>query len=158
VRTIGVSLREALMAQETGEAILSLMTIDHEDINPPIRVVQNDTDIVSRGNTFVAYPFDIGVPGDDPDRSTELSLTIDNVDVTILQGLRAIVTPPVITLELVAASAPDTVELGPMEFKLYGAKYDAMTITGQLRTHDILNEAFPGNTFTPGNHPGKFSR
>ena len=70
-------------------------------------------DIVSRGNTFTAYPFDLSLPAEDPDQISTVQLSIDNVDHSFVQSLRQISSPVTATIEVVFASSPDTVETGP---------------------------------------------
>ena len=56
------NLVEAAYAQETGSVVLILATITHRELNTPLRIVNNTEAITSRGNEFVAFPFEAVLP------------------------------------------------------------------------------------------------
>jgi len=70
--------------------------------------------------------------------------------------LRGIEAQPTINLSVVLASDPDTVEIGPIAFKLKSIEYDALTITGELGLRDMYNEGVPKDSFDPNTAPGLF--
>jgi hypothetical protein len=148
--------RAALYAQETDQALLPLLTISHADLTQPIRLVADGQNQTSRGNTFIAYPFSIDIPDETGDQPPTPRLTIDNVAEDILVAIRALSSAPTITLEVVLSGSLDTVEAGPFALSLLSVDYDALTITGQLGSEDMLNESFPGDAYTPANFPGLF--
>lgn len=153
-RDVSLSARQALYAQETGEVFLLLLTIDHTSLAAPIRVVNNTVDVISRGLTFLAFPFEITLPDDDAETLSGARLTISNVDRQIVQAVRSISGAPSVLLEVIMASAPDTVEAGPFDFTLRQAQYDAQSVSGALVFEDILNMAIPAHTMTPQLFPG----
>ncbi len=139
------SLSEAAIAsqnaQETGEAWLVLLEIDHDDLADPIRVVNNHQNITSNGNLFVGFPFEIELPGEDPDQPLRARLRIDNVDRTIVETVRTISSPPTVTARVVLASQPNTVEVEFSGMTLREASYDAATVEADLVFEDVLNIA-----------------
>ena len=155
-RTLSQAARQAVNAQETDEVFLLLLTLDHEDLAEPIRVVNNTEDVVSRSDTYIAYPFEIALPDEDPESVARVTLRIDNVDREIVKSLRAISSPLSVGLEVVMAASPDTVEAGPFNMTLVSAEYDALTVTGDLAFEDVLNEPFPGASYVPSEYPGLF--
>jgi Domain of unknown function (DUF1833) len=151
------ALIAAVFKQETDEAFIPLLTIAHPDLEEgPIHVCLNSVDIISRGDTYIAYPFEIDLPNQDPEQPSRVTLTIDNVDRNIVAALRELEGAPTVTLEVVLASDPDIVEAGPHGFTLRNANYDILQIDGELAFEDILNEPFPAESFTPATHPGLF--
>lgn len=148
--TVSATARAALFAQQADEAFLALLMIEHDDLPASLRFVNNPQDVTSRGNVYLGFPFTIDLPPQDPDRPPRVRLLIDNIDRQIVAGLRTIATPLTITLEVVLASSPDTVEVGPFAMTLASAVYDALTIEGDLAYQDVLNEPFPGDSFSPG--------
>lgn len=148
-------LRET-RAQETDAVFLLLVTIDHEALAEPIRVVDNNEDIESRGETYVAYPVEIVLPSLGGDRPGRARLRIDNVDREIVATLRAITTPPTVTIEAIVAAQPDTVEASFDALTLTDAEWDALTVEGDLAYEDLLNEPYPGVRYTPATAPGLF--
>ncbi|MGH6879272.1 DUF1833 family protein [Hypericibacter sp.] len=156
--TIPPSFARAAFAPETDEVFLQLLTIDHSSFSQPIRVVHNNEDVVSRGNLYTAYPFDITLPDDDGQKPPEVTVRIDNVARDIVLAIRMIPAgaPPTITLEVIMASTPNTVEAGPYGFTLRDVTADAAAVEGQITFEDILNESFPADEYTPASHPGLF--
>ena len=70
--------------------------------------------------------------------------------------MRSIATPLSITLEVVTASDPDTVEAGPFEFQSRAVEYDVQTMRFTLAFEPLLSEPFPAYTYTPLDYPGLF--
>jgi hypothetical protein len=141
--------------QQTEEVWLILLTIEHPDIDPPIRVVNNNENVTSRGDEFIAFPFDIDLPGDDPDQMPKARLRIDNIDRQVVVALRSIDSPPAVTIEVILASDPDTVEIAFEGLTLRNAMYDAQTVTADLAFEAILAEPI-AVTITPQRFPGLF--
>jgi len=103
------------------------------------RFVNNLEDVISRGDTYLAYPFEVTLAADDLDTRPQLALRIDNVDQAIIGHIRQSLAPPVATLELVLSASPDTVEMSIGYLRLMNVTYDAQSITGVLTPHDILD-------------------
>jgi|SRR6185369_14808919 len=155
-RALSTAAKQAIYAQETGEAFLMLLTISHAALSPSLRFVNNTVDVTSRGNAYLGWPFQLALPAEFDDQLPVVQLQIDNVDRRIMEGVRALTTAPAVTLEVVLASSPDTVEAGPFSFSLKSAEYDALVVVGVLAFEDVLNEPYPQHTFTPGKFPGLF--
>lgn len=155
-RTLSAQAKAAIFAQETGEAVILLLTIEHADLAEPIRVSSDAVDTVSDSITYQAFPFQITFPRDSDDAPPQVRLTIDNVDRRIVQAVRELMTPPTVNLQLVLASQPDVVEVVPGEFTLASVTFDALAVEGVLKFDDILNEPFPKDVVTPATFPGLF--
>lgn len=153
---ISTGARRAVYAPESDEVFLVLLTIDHDSLDEPIRVVNNLEKITSRGEEFIAFPFDISLPDDKEDAPPRARLAIDNVSREIGQAIREIVGPPSVMIEVVMASAPDTVEASFPNFLLRNVSYDAAVVSGELMVEDLTREPFPARKFTPGAYPGVF--
>lgn len=153
-RTLSTAAVTSLTAQETGEVWLVLLTISNPGITT-IRVVNNTEDIVSRGNTYQAFPFEIELPGQDPDSPSSARLRIDNVDKRIVEAVRSITTPPQVTIEVVLASQPNTVEIAYSNLTLRSVEYDVDSVRGELTFESIFSEPVT-LTITPNRFPGLF--
>lgn len=116
------------VADSTDNPTLVLLTFDHDDLPEPIRLVRNRVDIVSRGETFTAFPFELTLPGASDGGDTPARLSIDNIDQRIVQTIRAISTPPTVLIEIVMGSDLDAVELQLPPFKIYAASADRNTL------------------------------
>lgn len=155
-RAISSTTRQAFYGAETGEAFLILLSFAHADLIEPIRVSSDAVDTSSRGNLFVAYPFDLTLPDDDEQHAPRARLIIDNVDRQIVGVLRKLATSPVVTLEIVRAAAPDTVEAVFHDFRLRNVRYDSTRIEAELTIEDFTAEPYPAASFAPSLFPGMF--
>lgn len=156
-RTLSTPALQSLFAQETGEALLFLVTLDHSTWPAPVRLVNNQTDVVSGGETFSAFPLSISLPTEDPDQIPRCTIQVCSVDRQILAALRALSTAPSVAVAIVLGSTPSTIEAGPFTFQLADYTYDSVTITGTLAHEDVLSEPIPAGTFNPTDFPGLFS-
>jgi hypothetical protein len=156
-RTLSSVALQAIYTQETGTAFIVLLTISHPSLNGPIRVTSDAVQTISRSNTFLPFPFLITIPDDEQEKLPQASISIDNVDRSIVSAVRSMGTSPAgILIELVTSIAPDTVEFSSGELTLRDVHYDALTVTGTLSFEAILAEPFPGDLVTPATMPGVF--
>jgi hypothetical protein len=156
-RTLSPLAKQAIFAQESGEAFILLLTITHASLAQPIRCANNMQDVVSGGNTFTAFPFRITLPQDREDRPPKMRLSIDNVDRSIVTAVRTLTSPPTIQLAVVLAIQPDTIEASFPGFTLRNTQYDALVVEGDLNLEDLANEPYPKDTFTPTFAPALFA-
>lgn len=145
----------SINAQETDEVWLTLLTIDSPELEQPLRFVNNNASVTSRGNLFLAFPFEVDFPGQDEQNPGEARLVIDNIDRQIVNFVRSISTPPQVTMEVVLGSSLDTVEASFSNMTLRNVSYNVSSVTGILRFEDIVIEPV---TFamTPERFPGMF--
>lgn len=155
-RNLSTGARQAIFAAESGEAFIILLTFTHESLATPIRVGSDSVDTVSRGQAYIAYPFDLTLPDDDEGRAPRARLVIDNVDRQIVASLRNLATSPVLTLEIVRAAAPDVVEAVFHDFRLRNVRYDSHVIEADLTIEDFTAEPYPAGSFCPSLFPGIF--
>jgi hypothetical protein len=154
-RTLSPAARRSANAAQTDEVWLVLLTIAHPALNEPLRFVNNFASIESRGELFVAFPFEIELPGEDAEGQTDARIRIDNIDRQIVRALREIASPPSVLLEVVLASQPDTVEASFDGLVLRDAGYDALVVTATLKFEQIVLEPVTVQ-MTPSRFPGLF--
>lgn len=150
------SLKQAAFLQDTDEVFLILLTIAHDDISPSIRVVNNNEEITSNGNLFTAFPFEIELPDSKENSAPRARLSIDNVSREIAEAIRTITTVATITIEIIRAADPDTIEITWAPFNLRNVKWDMFRVSGDLVAEEIELEPFPVGQFTPGNFSALF--
>lgn len=155
-RTLSNAALTSMMAEETSEPWILLLTMDHADLDDPVRVVRNKTDITSNGNLYVGFSFDVNLPTDSGDTVPITSIRMDNVDRRIVDAVRAISSPATVKLEVILASDPDVVEITLDNMKMRQVEYDALLVEAVLQYEDVLHQAFPTHTYTPANAPGLF--
>lgn len=155
-RDISLTARQALHAQETDDAFLILLTISHASLPVPIRVTSDAATTVSRGESFVSFPFTLSLPDDDEGRSPRARLVIDNVDRQIVQAVRTLTSAPTVQIEIVRSAEPDVVEAAFADFRLYNVNYDSHVVEGDLTLENFTAEPFPAAVFSPSLFPGMF--
>lgn len=156
-RVLSPVAAQSILAQETEELWLILLTITHPDLEA-IRIV-NNTEPVSRGSTtWNPCSFEASFPDDTDDATPNVALRIDNVDREITRQIKALQGPrPQVRLEAVLASQPSVVEMGPFNFSVLQVDFDLMELEVQIGyQEDFLNQGVPAQTYTPSNSPGLF--
>lgn len=154
--TVTPATQSDMFASETGEGLLILLTIDHDDLSAPIRVVNNNVNIESRSNTYIAFPFTIILPSDNPESPPTARLEIDNVSREIGETIRSISSAPTVLIEVVRTDDFDTLEMSFPQLKLRNVRFDASKVVGDVLSEDIQLEPYPSTTFNPSNSPGLF--
>lgn len=158
-RTLSSTLKTALNAQETGEVLLAITTITHASIvNGPLRVVNDLQNLVSNGQTYTAFPFQVTLPDDLEDGLPKIRLVLDNIDRSIVTAIRSIPpsSPPAVQVDLVLASTPDTIEVSFPGLSLREVSYDAYRVEGDVVLDEDDREPFPAEGFTPQSVPAIF--
>lgn len=151
--TISTELRQEAWATSS-DLPLVLLTIDHDSIDPPIRVVNNTEDIESNGEEFIAYPFSIVLPDSQEAAPPRARLQISNVSREIMQAVRTISSPAQVTIQVIRQDDHDTVEMFYDGMLLVGVRGGAITVEGNLEFEDLMREPYPAVTFSPAEFPG----
>lgn len=156
MRTLTLPAVNSMMAEDTSEVWLTLLTMNHVDLPEPIRVVNNLVNMTSRGNEYVAFPFEFNLPLDDAESLPSVQIKIDNIELLVMETIRGLSSPPNVVIEVVLASSPDLVEMAIYDMTMREANYDAQEITADLVIEDVLNQRWPANTYNPAQFAGLF--
>lgn len=146
----------ALLEQNTDEVFLWLLTIEHQESSTTFRLVNNLDDVVSRGDTYMAFPFQFVLPEDDGETLPTIQISVDNVSLELIEIVRTYGTGITITAEIIMASAPDNVEYSIDDLSLVDATYNSQSITLTAQIQDLLNQRFPADDYLPRTFPGMF--
>lgn len=157
-RTLSSTARRAVLAAQTGEVFVVLLEISHASLPSTIRVTSDYPSTTHDGLEYQHFPFRVGLSDETEDAPSPVTLTIDAVDRRVVEAVRSVNDGELeLSLKVVLASSPDTVEVGPIEFYLADAKYDAQSISGALvERPDLLREPCPAESVTPATVPGVF--
>lgn len=155
-RSLSSTLKAAANAQQTAEAIVTLITIDHADLGSPIRYCDADADVTSGARVFTAAAFRIILPADSDGAPPRVTLEVDAVDRAIIDTALSLSSPPTLDVEYVLASAPSTIEIGPITYLIDDVAYDSTSLKATLAFEPVLNEPIPADRFTPITFPGMF--
>ena len=145
--TISAAGLGELAAQETGTAWLVLLTLDHPDLDRPIRVTSDGVATTSNGEVFESFPFEVTLPDDVEGRAPQARLRIDNTSQEIIALLRGLVTPPSLAIQIVRSTNPDVIEREWAGLEWRASSWDIGAITGTLAVDDLATEEFPYVTF-----------
>lgn len=118
----------------TDTALLWLLTVREPNNNIVLRAAANLEAVVSRGNTYEAFPFEVKLAPDDGQRIQGIQVTFPNVGRELMEVIREYSpeTPPGVLLELVLSDAPDTVEKQVDFLRVGSVDYDTLTATFNL--------------------------
>lgn len=154
MRALSPEAFRQLFAQEGTDVFLLCLTLEHDDLPNPIRLVKNTEDLVRNAGTFAKCYFDVRLAEDAADSPPQVQIVIDNIDKAIGIALQTLQGKVQITLDVVLASQPNTVEIS-QGFFLLNSTFNARAITGTLGyEEEVLNQSFPQYTYTPNNTPG----
>lgn len=156
-RTLPTTVVTAVNSQTTSNVFLVLLEISHSDV-PTFYLVNNTENVVAGAITYLAYPFAVTLPPDDPELQIRARLTLSHVtsELNILRTLAGQRERPVFALKVVEASAPTVVLQSVSGLVAASVNYNADAMTIDLTIDNFLTEAFPSATFSPANFPGIF--
>lgn len=149
----------AINATGGSEAPRILLQIDHPTFSVPIRVVNDNLDLTSNGNLFVALAFDITLPDDFSGQLPVAKLSMDNVGREIVDPLEASGGGEGATVRVmqVLRSAPDAIEWeATLDLKNVQIPPGLMRVTADLGYEDILNKPAVLSRHDPITSPGLF--
>jgi len=166
-RSTSETFRIATNSQETGQVLVLLLTLEHENLEDPIRFSTDNADsfeflgetvrgTISNGENYLYFPMEVQLPEDKEGTVSRASITVCNVLADLLAEIRGMEESPTVTMQVVLASSPNTVEALFSGFEFVDISADAFTITGTLSLGNFLSEPYPGGIILPSNFPGCF--
>lgn len=157
MRTISATAMQAVLAQQTSEVFVPCLNINHPSFTSPILLAMNTESMVRTAGTYQPYAFQINLPDQREDQLPQVKLTVDNTDLQVNNAIRTLTGQPTVTMDVVLASSPNTIEIGPFNYNLTSATADANTIQGVLGFEDdIFAQQVPAQLYTPTSSPGLF--
>lgn len=165
-RSISSTFQAALNAAATSEAVITLLTIDHDDLDEPMRFCDQPTGrltetpltygLVSNGETYSHIPFVFQPPQDADGVPPQCKVIIDNIHRNIVEIARSTTERATVSIDYVLASDVDSVEISLPNFKATAADIEDGAVILTLVFDDLAGEAFPGRVFDPAGFPGLF--
>ena len=162
----------AMMAQETTEREICLLTITHPEFDQPVYLSTDATHYLrddeesgtpiygtkSRGKEFLFVPVSPVLPSSDSETPPAGRFSISNVSNIISPYLLMVNERyPRVTVEVVMASDPDTVNQTWPDFDLTSASIDASNAEIQISMNMFNAEPSPWMRFTPAHFPNLFT-
>lgn len=157
-RNLTDAARRSVMARETSELWVYLLTIHDPGWAVPIRLALNRTSFESRGGTFAPAAFRPRLPDHVDGETPTWEIEIDGTDQTVLANLRQFNRKPYIWVEQVMASEPDTVQAtsGILRHTVQSYRSSGGTITLTIGRENLRQEGFPRGRITPSGFQGGF--
>jgi hypothetical protein len=146
--------KAALFAQETGSAFWYLLELSHASLATPLRFCTNNEKIARLGEDWFPTWFEITLPAETSEQQTKATITIENIDRTLVDALQTLDGP--LDVKIYITPSHDTSTIGPFRFKWRETDWDAQSIKGSLEPNDLLNELWPKDEFIPSKFPGLF--
>lgn len=152
-RDLSNRLRQQLFQPFRDEEIKVLLEINHSSFSAPLRFVSDVDDLVSNGETYTAFPFEINLPTDD-ENEPGATVRIENVDDRIGTTLLNLNTDPVtVDIKVVLRSTPDVIEAEWSEFELVDVEITGIFVSGRLVVRGQVLEPTPGRVLTSSISP-----
>lgn len=147
-----------LYAQESSDPFLTLITLSHPSFPQDLRLVNNQENIVSNGNTFQAFPVRIQLPVDDGETVKEVLIEFDNVSLELIDEIRSVSSSERIgvKLEMILASLPNDIQISLEDLYILNITYNATIIQARIGLDDFLSTELTSEVYSPSNFPGIF--
>ena len=154
MRQVSLTALRSMLAQQVQEVFLKCVTITHPDLAQPLRYVNDRVSLTRSDGTYEAASFRMALPDDEEENIGVVQMTIPIIDYTIVQAIRSTNDPFTVTLIIIRASAPETVEVGPFVFEALTVDFDRQSATISLGfNRNIFEDAYPKDIFAPSNDP-----
>jgi len=137
-------------------AFLFLMTITDSDSGTVFRVVNNLEDVVSNGQTFNAFPFEITLPPDDGGTPQSMKVSTFNVSRDLIEILRGTLEPPEVSVQLITSNNPDDIHKTIDFLRVGSVEYDALTVSFDLVASSAFARQTQRHTYNQAEFPGLF--
>lgn len=147
-------VKAEMFAQESTDPFLTLVTLSNATFT--LRLVNNSRDILSNGSNFTALPMKIRLPMDDGESAREFVIEFDNISLELIESLRTVTDEISVTIQLVLASAPDTIQIEHSDLIMRTITYDARKISAKIILDNFLSAEITSERYTPTNFPGLF--
>lgn len=138
------------------DVFLHLVSVTWDD-GEVSRWVKNYEGITSRGDYYTPSSFNVTLPSDPGDEIPTLNFSFALGDKITMRRLRNSTVRPTLRLEIVLASDPNIVELGPFDFDIrdFDMKGDAVVVKAGYEP--LLDYEIPQLSYSPPMFPGLFS-
>lgn len=157
-REVSATALQAMLAQRTAEVFIPCLKIDHPSFAAPYRIAFNTETLHRTEGDYLPFAFQCNLPDQMEDSTPQVKVTIDNTDLAISDAIRTVSGRPSVTMDVVLASSPNTIEAGPFEYSLLDATASTDAIQGTLGYEDdVFAQQVPGQNYLPTNSAGLFT-
>lgn len=156
-RAYSAEYRSTLASTSAHEAPLTLLEISHPGLTEPIRVVNDNDNIISNGHTFVACGFRCYLPDDMDNKMPTAQLAVDNVGREMMYWIESSGGGAGTTVRFIQLmrSRPDLIEW-EITMGLTNIKVTSKEVTGDLGYENIFGRPAITMRNDPFTMPGIF--
>lgn len=157
MRTYSSEFVSTVSGLSPAEPPLIALEIQHADLPEPVRVVNDNADLVSNGHTFIAAPFRFVLPDDQESQAPKASLAVSNVGKPLMQWIEASNGAKGATVRImqIMRSRPDVIEY-ETTMGLANITADVREVSGALGYDNLLARPSVSLRYAPDTHPGVF--
>lgn len=147
---IPLTVRGAMYAEHSEEIEIALVTITHPSLDAPVRVSSDPTERLSvdplrygtksRGAEYDFVLMSAIVPDDRKGTPPRVALIFENVGFDVVTVAQSFTNPATAAMELVLASAPDTVIQAYRGLRIVRCAFDDVTATFDLSREPFVSE------------------
>jgi len=166
-RPITNSFRRAIEAEASGRIVLVALIFEHDELDKPIRVINDTRDFLIGGERYFGAPFQIELVSD-TDGTPEARLSVQNVDRRVGLAVEGLTGSPTVTARIydsgdfdltvdprTPTGTPDVeYEAGDLEF--VEIEITSEMVGGSLILRDYGAEPWPKTLATQDMAPGLF--
>jgi hypothetical protein len=156
-RDYSATAKRKLNATGADEIPRTLLEISNPALPQPIRVVNDNMDLVSNGDLYVAFEFDAVLPDDTQGKLPRAKLVMDNAGEDLTEWLdtsRGGAGSSVRFIQ-VLRSNPDNIEW-EITMDLTNLDVSWTQVSGDLGFENLINQAAVCLTYTPETAPGLY--
>lgn len=150
------TLQVHVNSQHQEHAFLWLMTIRDADSNATFRVVNNLEDVMSNGQVYTAFPFEVTLPPDTGGTPQSLKVSTVNASRDLIEIIRGTLDPPTVKLDLITSNNPNLIHKSVDFMQVGGVEYDALTVGFDLVSSSAFIRKTQQHTYNQAEFPGLF--
>jgi hypothetical protein len=166
-RDLGNDFRRMLEAESAGRMVVMVAIFSHDDLDTPIRIVNDTVDWMIGGNLYYGAPFECDLV-DDTDGVPRARISCQNADRRVGLSVEDLVETPTVTIRLYDSNDFDldveprvetgtaTVEYEAGDLEFTGIEITLAEVSGDLVLRDYGTEPWPKLIATPELCPGLF--
>lgn len=167
--TLTQAIKEAYASAPSNVIIYSTLELYHSKFTTPIRVVRDYNNLDAKLETtaprnpnevvtFIAFNFDFTKPEVGPDNIPQITITMDNVDRSIVASIEKTIGTyeqiKVIYREFINTDLTAPQNNPPIEMSIMSITADVFKITATAGFPNLMNKKFPTIEYTVDQFPG----
>lgn len=157
MRPYSAEYKSTLAGTSAPESPLLLLEINHAALPQPVRVIQDNLDLISNGVNYIACQFRCELPDDFEGQMPRAQLSIDNIGRDLMYWIETSGggSGSTVTFRQVMRSRPDLVEW-MITMNLYNVVATFKEVSGDLGFDNLFGRPAIACTYRPDTAPGVF--